>query len=46
MTPEEWWADLLQSSLGALIGLVGLLLVFSLTQRHERALQPPYLTPA
>lgn len=36
----EWWAaNLLQGSVGALIGLLGLFAVFWFTVRHERALE-------
>ena len=36
----EWWvANLLQGSVGALIGLLGLFAVFWFTVRHERSLE-------
>lgn len=37
MSSEEWWANLLQGSVGATIGLIGLFGVFWLTRRHELA---------
>ncbi|GEL99880.1 hypothetical protein [Cellulomonas terrae] len=36
MTPEQWWANLLQGSVAAVLSLVGLFAVFWLTLRVER----------
>lgn len=35
MSSSEWWANLLQGSLGSFLSLVGLFGVFWLTRRHE-----------
>lgn len=35
MSAELWWANILQGSLGAVIGLIGLFGVFWLTRQHE-----------
>lgn len=35
MTAMEWWANVLQGSVGAIIGLIGLFTVFWGTKKHE-----------
>jgi hypothetical protein len=38
MASEQWWAVLLDGSVGALLGLVGVFLALWLTRGHERSL--------